>query len=142
VNHQYKKTWSAGFTLLETIVALVIFSGTAMALADLLNTNLNTLRRVHEVTQQIPAVNNAIAQLRAMNLQSEQVGEFLQNGHTVSWQAKLLEPTRDSQNRAGFQGYHRVGLYQIDFQILDGGLLVGEYKIRVVGFEAVRVPVE
>ena len=142
MNHQYKKALSTGFTLLETIVALVIFSGTAMAMADLLNTNLNTLGRVQEVTQQIPAVKNAIAQLRGMNLQSEQGGEFVQNGHTVLWQAKLLDPTRDSQLNSGDQGYHRVGLYQVDFQMLIGNLVVGEYKLRVVGFEAVRVPVE
>ena len=140
MNHRYKKGLLAGFTLLETIVALVIFSGTAMALADLLNTNLITLGRVQEVTQQIPAVKNAVAQLRAMNLQSEQQGEFEQNGHTVLWQANLLEPYRDSQNRIGFQGYHRVGLYQVDFQMLSDGHVVGEYKLRVVGNETVRGP--
>lgn len=129
-----------GFTLLETIVALVIFSATAMAFADLLNVNLNTLGRVQEVSAQIPAVKNAVAQLRAMNLKGEQAGEFEQNGHSVLWQAKLLEPYKDSQTRTGYQGYHRVGLYHIDFQMLKDDLVVGEYQMRVVGFETVRVP--
>ncbi len=136
---QCKRT-GRGFTLLETIVALVIFSATAMAFADLLNVNLNTLGRVQEVSAQIPAVKNAAAQLRALNLKSEQTGEFEQNGHRVVWQAKLLEPYKDSQTRTGYQGYHRVGLYHIDFQMLKDDLVVGEYQLRVVGFETVRVP--
>jgi general secretion pathway protein I len=134
------KQSSRGFTLLETIVALVIFSGTAMAFADLLNVNLNTLGRVQEVSAQIPAVKNAVAHLRAMNLKSQQDGEFEQNGHGVVWQAKLLQPHKDSQTRTGYQGYHRVGLYQIDFQMLKDGLVIGEYQLRVAGFETVRVP--
>lgn len=142
MKHRSKNNSPAGFTLLETIVALVIFSGSAMALADLLNTNLKTLGRVQEVTQQIPVVKNAVALLRGMNLESEQGGEFLQNGHTIVWQASLMEPYRDSQLRGGFQGYHRVGLYQVDFQILYDGRQVGEYELRVVGFETVRAPEE
>lgn len=132
------KSKNAGFTLLETIVALVIFTGSAMALADLLNTNLHTLSRVHDVSSQLPALKNVIAQISAMNLQQEEDGQFEMNAYVVDWQARLLEPFRQSQIRQGDRGVHQVGLYQVDFQIKKESRLVGEYSMRLLGFETVR----
>ena len=129
-----------GFTLLETIVALVIFSSSAMALAGLLNTNLITLTRVQEVTAQVPVLDNVIAHVQAMQVTQEGAGQFDLNRHTVHWEAKLLEPYRQSQNPTGYIGYHRVGLYQIEFTLEYTGKLVGEYTLRRVGFELVRGP--
>ena len=126
--------------MLETMVALVIFAASAMALADLLNTNLSTLGRVREVSQQIPAVKNIIAHIGAMNLHSEGDGQFEMNGYSVYWQAQLLEPYRESQVRTGYQGNHRVGLYQIEFRLEQGGRLVGEYSLRQVGQKTIRAP--
>ena len=46
---------SKGFTLLETMVALVVFAAAAMALYGLLNSNLIALARAHDVARQAPA---------------------------------------------------------------------------------------
>ena len=43
-----------GFTLSETLVALVIFSAAAMAMYGLFNTNLIALARAHDVARQTP----------------------------------------------------------------------------------------
>lgn len=131
---------NSGFTLLETIVALVIFSTSGMALYSLVNTNLVTLTRVQSVSQQVPVVENAIEILSMMNLQEEQNGEFDINGYDIFWQAQLLEPYRMAQNQAGYEGYHKIGLYRVNFQVQDGRKLIGEYKLRLVGHTLVGGP--
>ena len=50
---------SAGFTLLETMVAMVIFAGAAMALYALFNANLIALNRAYDVSHQMKAVRHA-----------------------------------------------------------------------------------
>jgi len=129
-----------GFTLLETMVALVIFSGSAMALAGLINTNLLTLSRVREVNAQIPVVHNAIAEIRALNLATAQQGRFDLNDYVIRWQATLLEPKRQSQNRDGYIGYHEVGIYDVVFTLSRDNVVVGTYTLRHTGFETVRGP--
>jgi general secretion pathway protein I len=129
-----------GFTLLETIVALVIFTSSGLALYGLMNTNLTSLTRIKEVSSQVPVVKNSIEYLSAMNLQGEQDGEFEMNGFNVQWQARLLEPLRETQNTLGYRGYHNVGLYKVDFQIRDADKTIGNYQLRLVGHELVRGP--
>jgi general secretion pathway protein I len=129
-----------GFTLLETIVALVIFSSSGLALYGLMNTNLQTLTRIQEVSFQVPVVKNSVEYLSSLNLQTEDQGEFVMNGFQVSWQAKLFEPQRRAQNPTGYKGYHKVGLYRVDFKIQDGGKLLGEYQLRLLGHELVAGP--
>lgn len=131
-----------GFTLLETIVALVIFTSSGMALYGLMNTNLTSLTRIKEVSRQVPVVKNSIEYLSARNLQQEQDGEFEMNGFDVQWQARLLEPLRDVQNTTGYKGYHQVGLYKVDFQIRDADKTIGAYQLRLIGHELVRGPGE
>ncbi len=127
-----------GFTLLETMVALVIFASSGVALYSLLNTNLMTLGRVHEVSQQLPAVYQAIEQLSVLNLQEEKTGDFELDGLTVTWQAHLLEPYRYSQNMSGYEGNFKLGLYRIDFEIKKQQLSLGQYQLRVVGYKKSR----
>ena len=127
-----------GFTLLETIVSLVIFATAGIALYSLLNTNLITLGRVQSVSRQLPAVNHAIEMISSLNLQNEQQGEFDANGLIVSWQARLLEPYRQGQHVTGYRGIYQVGLYQVDFEVSKEGQPLGSYKTRIVGYQQVR----
>ena len=87
-----------GFTLLETMVALVIFTGAALALYALFNTNLIALTRAHDVSRQMPAVRHAIEHLSSINPRDEGEGRFEIDGLDVAWSATLLEPPRQSQD--------------------------------------------
>ena len=131
---------SAGFTLLETMVALVIFSGAAMALYSLYNTNLVALVRVHDVTRQIPAARHAVEYLSSVNPREQESGRVEIDGLEVAWTSKLLQPARDSQTLTGGRGYYEVGLYEVEFAMSDGGRSLGTWRLRVPGYEKVREP--
>lgn len=131
-----------GFTLLETIVALVIFASSGLALYGLVNTSLTSLTRTQDVSRQVPVAKNSIEYLSALNLQQDQDGQFKMNGFEVQWQARLMEPYRQAQNTTGYKGYHQVGLYKVDFQIRDESRTIGTYQLRLVGHELVRGPSE
>ena len=132
---------SQGFTLLETMVALVIFTGAAMALYGLFNTNLITLARAHDVSRQMPAVRHAIEYLSSINPREEDAGRLDMDGLNVVWTAKLLQPARQSQTVTGGRGYYEVGLYEVEFTMMsERGRSLGTWRMRVVGYEKVREP--
>ncbi len=130
----------AGFTLLETIVALVIFTSAVMALYGLFNTNLITLTRVQDISRQAPAVHHAIERLSALNLRGEAAGEFVFDEFDILWSARLVEPYRQGQNVQGYLGYFQLGLYQVDFEVRERERSLGTYQMRLVGYEKVREP--
>jgi len=129
-----------GFTLLEAIVAMVILASASMALYSLFNTNLITLGRVQEVSKEVPRVRQASHFLAAMNLTRESAGEFDLDGARVVWSARLLEPYRQGQSGRGFLGYFQLGLYGVEFSIVEGEKSSGTYSMRLVGYEKVREP--
>lgn len=129
-----------GFSLLEAMVAIVILAAASMAFYGLFNTNLITLTRVQEVSREVPLVEQAIEYLTVMNLTGEAAGEFEIDTAQVQWQAELIEPYRQSQNGRGFMGYYQVGLYTVEFTVIDRGSPLGTYRFRTVGYEKVREP--
>lgn len=127
-----------GFTLLETMVALVLFTGVAMALYGLVNTNLIALARAHDVSRQIPAVRHAVEYLSSINPREEDGGSFDLDGIDVAWSARLLQPVRQSQNTTGARGYFELGLYEVEFTVSERGRPIGTWRLRLVGYEKVR----
>ena len=131
---------SRGFTLLETMVALVIFAAAAMALYGLFNTNLIALARAHDVSRQVPAVRHAIEHLSSINPREEGAGRIELDGVQVAWSSKLLEPVRQSQSVTGGLGYFEVGLYEVEFTVSAGERSLGTWRMRMAGYEKVREP--
>ena len=131
-----------GFTLLETMVALVIFAAAAMALYGLFNTNLIALARAHDVSRQAPAVRHAIEHLSSINPREEGAGRIAFDRVEVVWSSRLLEPLRQSQSRMGGRGYFEVGLYEVEFTVRDGEDSLGIWRMRVAGYEKVREPAQ
>ena len=129
-----------GFTLLETMVAMVVFAGAAMALYALFNTNLIALARAHDVSRQMPAVRHAVEYLSSINPREEGDGTFEIDGIDVAWTASLLQPVRQSQSVTGGRGYFEVGLYEVEFTMSERGRPMGTWQMRIVGYEKVREP--
>lgn len=131
-------TRSAGFTILETMVAMVVFAGAAMALYGLFNTNLIALGRAHDVSRQMSAAHHAVEYLAGINPQDGHAGQMRVNGIDIVWSARLLEPARQSQTVTGERGYFEVGLYEILFEPSDAGRSLGTWRLRVPGYKKVR----
>ena len=129
---------SAGFTLLEAIVALTIFSAGALTLYGLFNTNLVALQRVRDVTSHLPAAHRAVTHLSAIDPRHQPEGQLEFDDYVVAWSARLLEPVRQGQNAFGRMGHYEIGLYRIDFTLSEHGRPVGRYRLRLTGAEKVR----
>lgn len=129
-----------GFTLLETMVALVIFTGAALALYALFNTNLIALARAHDVSRQVPVVRQAIEHLADINPREEGEGRIELGRLDVAWTATLVQPPRQSQTLTGGRGYYEIGLYEIEFTLSDRYRTLGTWRMRSVGYEKVREP--
>ena len=129
---------SAGFTLLEAVVALTIFSAGALTLYGLFNTNLVALQRVRDVTSHLPAAHRAVTHLSAIDPRYRPEGRIEFDGYAVAWSARLLEPVRQGQSAIGLRGNYEIGLYRVEFTLSDLGRTVGTYRLRLVGHEKVR----
>ena len=129
---------AAGFTLLESIVALAIFAASGMALYSLFNTNLITLNRTADVSRQVVVVRNAMDYLSAINPHDMPEGEVELGGVDVAWQSTLVEPIRHGQNTIGGRGDFDIGLYEVEFAVTDDGRFLGTWRMRVAGYEKVR----
>ena len=136
----YATARSAGFTLLETMVAMVVFAGAAMALYALFNTNLMALGRVHDVSGQMTAARHAVEYLAGINPRETGTGRVELDGIDMTWSARLLEPPRQSQTATGERGYFEIGLYEVEFELRDAERSLGTWRIRVPGYEKVREP--
>lgn len=121
-------------------MALVVFTGAALALYALFNTNLIALARAHDVSRQVPAVRHAIEHLASINPREESDGRIEIEGLGVAWTATLLQPPRQSQTVIGGRGYYEVGLYEIEFTLSDRDRTFGTWRMRSVGYEKVREP--
>lgn len=131
---------AAGFTLVETVVALVIFAAAGMALYGLLSTNLITLMRAQDVSRQAPAVREAMERLASMNPWQQDEGQFEVDGFRATWTARLVEPMRQSQTAFGIPGPFNIGLYEIEIEFRQDGQAVGVWRMRHVGYEDMRPP--
>ena len=129
-----------GFTLIETLVALVIFSAAAMAMYGLFNTNLIALARAHDVARQLPAIHQALAHVSSINPREVDAGRVEIDGLNVVWSARLVEPVRQSQTVTGGRGFFEVGLYEIEFTVSERERVLGTWRVRSVGYEKVREP--
>ena len=128
----------AGFTLLESIVALAIFAAAVMALYGLFNTNLIALNRTADVSRQVAVVRTAMDYLSSINPRHRGEGDVELGDVEIAWTSTLVEPVRQGQNTLGGMADFEVGLYDVEFVIHHEGRALGTWNLRVPGHEKVR----
>ena len=94
------------------MVALVIFTGAALALYALFNTNLIALARAHDVSRQDRRCAMPSSTWPAINPGEDGAGRIELDGLDVAWTATLpCSRPRQSQTVTGGRGYYEIGLY-------------------------------
>src|SRR3546814_11614778 len=96
-----------GFTLLEAIVALVIFAMGAFALYGWLSTNLITLERARVGSEALVVRQSALELLRDVNPMRDPSGEREAGALRVQWTSTPVEPPkrgRSEEQRGGKEG--------------------------------------
>lgn len=128
---------TGGFTLLEAIVALVIFSLGSMTLYAWLATNLRTLERVEESRVQASLVRAGLDVARHVNPMADPTGDREAGRLRVEWRARPLEPVRRAVTQVGVPGAFEVRLFELDLRILSDGVPLRELTVRQVGYRYV-----
>jgi general secretion pathway protein I len=127
-----------GFTLLEAIVALVIFTMGALALYGWLSTNVIALGRIRAQQEQERVQASALDLVRRGNPMLEPEGVRTAGDLRVTWTAKLLEPARSAVSQSGAPGLYAVGLYALDVRIEREGAELQRFAVRQVGWKQIR----
>ncbi len=120
----------SGFTLVEAMVALVIFSAAAMGIYSWINTNLISLNRLAAVAESEFVVDSAVERLKLIDLRSETAGSFNVAGYQVEWRAELVEPWRQGRTPTGAIGLYDLGLYTMYLDLFKDNRSVAVFEYR------------
>lgn len=129
---------ASGFTLLEAIVALVIFSMGAFALYGWLSTNIITLERIRDRQEIEAAMHSALDMVRRTNPMEIPAGQRNAGNLMVIWTSAPLEPPKPNVDQSGSPGIFSVGLYEATVRVLRDGKELQVFKVRQVGWKQVR----
>lgn len=127
----------SGFTLLEAIVALVIFSLGALALYSWLSANLIALARVQERREAVALSYSALDAVRRVNPMQTPRGRRKIGEITFEWEAKPVEPPRTAVTQLGLPTIFQVGLFTLDVRVKRGGREFDRFQVRQVGSKQV-----
>jgi general secretion pathway protein I len=127
-----------GFTLVEAMVALVIFSAAAMGIYSWINTNLISLNRLAVVAETEFVVNSAVERLKLVDLRSETNGSFNVAGYIVVWRADLVEPWKQGRTPQGGVGLYDLGLYDMHLDLQKDASVVSVYQYRYTAWFKAR----
>lgn len=128
----------AGFSLLEAIVALVVFTMGALALYGWLGANLITLQRVNDRQQSNAMVASALEVVRRVNPMDTPTGRRVVDQVEVTWAARPVEPPRRAVTQVGLPSLFEVGLYTLAVEVRRDGELLETLEVRQLGHRQVR----
>jgi hypothetical protein len=121
------------------MVALVVFSITAMGIYSWINTGLISLQKVDAAVKRELVLGEAIERLKQIDLTASQFGELQLYDCDVHWQAETLEPWQPGLFHIGSPGVHDLGLYKVTLQVFEGQRLLGNYQFRQIQHKPVRL---
>lgn len=128
----------AGFTLLEAIVALVIFSLVAVSLYAWQGTNIRALLRIQDRQNLLRDRANALSLVRGINPMARPEGVLQFQDLTIRWQSRLLEPIKTGVFQTGKPSLFDVGLYELEFVISRQARETDRFTLRQVGHRQPR----
>jgi general secretion pathway protein I len=131
----------AGFTLLEAIVALVIFSTAGLALFSWINQNLSALARTAEVSAQAQAKRNILEYMNEINPMERATGSNDFGTYQIAWKsAEEIAPHVNAAYPVG-TGAFLVGLYRDTIEVTrPNGTPWFAFELRMVGFRRIFLP--
>ncbi len=129
---------SAGFTLLEVIVALTLLATIGMATFSWINSSLESLYRVEQHSLKQRGSRTALGLLASINLMENTEGEKQIGVFVISWQGYLVEPVQPGKTSLGTTSYYELALYDVDVRIEVNGRLLTDFMVKQVGYHQVQ----
>jgi general secretion pathway protein I len=105
----------AGFTLIETIVALIILAGGLMAFYSFLSTALSAAGRAQTASIEYDRRMNALEIATALNPMASPEGKMDLGSYSIEWSSTpIADPQQGSAYPLG-KGIFKIGLYRLTF---------------------------
>ena len=127
-----------GFSLLEAIVALVIFSITVAALFEWQHVSLLALDRARAHARRDSLVRSGLSVIEHVNPMREPSGERTIGDLRVDWSAKPIRPKTIGKTPAGFPSLFDLALYDVTVRVFERGRELTSFDVRRVGYEQAR----
>lgn len=129
---------AAGFTLLETLVALVVFTSVGLAMYSLVGRHLDALAAVRNATEETLAVRQLMEELRGLNpadkeQQFDLTGTRSFGKLQASWRVETLREPLPAVAPNKKNGHHDIGLYEFVIDIRRGNRTLRQYRVRHLG---------
>jgi len=134
-----KADTAAGFTLIETIVALVILSAVMIGFYDFLSTALNGAHRMELASVAYDHQINALELATALNPMEKPEGTLDLGRYRVQWTSHPLGDTRQSSGYPAGQGTFKVALYRMIFTFPDDAE-IPPIEVTRLGYRSDNVP--
>lgn len=110
---------NAGFTLIETIVALAILSAGLIGFYQLLVTILQGANRVQGAAIAYDRQMNALALVEAVNPMEIPEGTFDVGHYHIHWTSNLIDTVRQGSRYPSGPGPFRIALYRVTLSFPD-----------------------
>lgn len=129
----------AGFTLLEAIVALVIFGIGAMSLYAWLGVNLQALQATSRAQERVVATTSALEVVRKVNPMQQDTGAIDIGGHRYAWTSRPIDGPKQAVTQLGAPTIFQVALFEVEM-IVTGpdGEETERFTVRQVGHRQLR----
>ncbi|HZT87009.1 MAG TPA: type II secretion system protein [Stellaceae bacterium] len=108
-----------GFTLIETLVALVILSGALLVFYNFLSTSLSGAGRLEAASLAYDRETNALELATALNPMATPTGAFDLGAYKITWSSAPLADVRQSSRYPSGRGIFDVALYKVTLRFSD-----------------------
>ncbi len=122
-----------GFTLLETLVALVILSGVLLVFYNFLSTSLSGAGRVESASIAYDHQMNALELATMLNPMDKPTGAIDLGAYRISWTSQPVGGVQQSSGYPAGRGIFRVALYHVTFSF-PGDLETPPVEITRLGY--------
>lgn len=125
--------------MLEAIVALVLISGTGLALFGWINGNIMALTRIHEVNARSEATANILEYMDRVNPMLTPEGEAALGAYTIKWRSLAQSNITEGAGYPRGQSLYQLALYSTVISARTAGDQAWfELKLQQVGYRKVR----
>lgn len=136
-----KRASSAGFTLLEALVAIVVIGVAIVPLYEFVTRSLASLARVSEINLESEARLTALSLLNGINPMTDTGSTVAAGAYRIRWSAELFDGPIDGLGYPRGLGNYAIGLYRVHVEVSrqSGGPWFAFDTIKV-GYRQERAP--
>lgn len=117
---------------------MTILATSGVALFSWFSASYEGLIRLEEIHEKQQLMDDLDAYFSTLNVRGEQRQEIKVNGFDVIWESTLADSMQQGRNGSGGLSNFDLGLYDVNVSIVKNDREIGDYEMRLVGYQKVR----